>query len=179
MTKQTRLDARGAREKLKLRGNPYWGPKAGHELDLGYRRIKSGIGSWVMRRYVAETKTYTATTFAAADDRDEADGVNILSYRQAQIRARELAKAADEEERVAALGPPLDVSRAVADYVEERERRHDAHSLAGSKHNCRRRLAGLLAANPRLAKTPMAALTGSMLGELECDLRTRHDLKAS
>jgi hypothetical protein len=106
MTKRTRLDSRSAREKLKPRGAPYWA-EAGAKLDLGYRRIKAGVGSWVMRRYLEEKRTYLATTFAHADDKDEADGVNVLSYHQALVKARSLAQAADEEERLASLGPPL------------------------------------------------------------------------
>ena len=78
MAKRARLDSRSAREKLKPRGAPYWA-EAGAKVDLGYRRIKAGVGSWVMRRYVEETRTYVATTFARADDLDEADGVDILT----------------------------------------------------------------------------------------------------
>ncbi len=124
MAKQVRLDSRSAREKLKPRGAPYWA-EAGAKVDLGYRRLKAGVGSWAMRRYVEETRTYVATTFARADDLDEADGVDILNYHEAQAKARELAAAAAEEERLASLGPPLTVARAVEEYVEAREQRWD------------------------------------------------------
>jgi hypothetical protein len=139
MTKRTRLDSRSAREKLKPRGAPYWA-EAGAKLDLG-RRIKAGVGSWVMRRYLEEKRTYLATTFAHADDKDEADGVNVLSYHQALVKARSLAQAADEEERLASLGPPLSVARAVEEYVETREQRWEQHGGAASKGNARNRLA--------------------------------------
>ncbi len=92
MTKRTRLDSGSAREKLKPRGAPYWA-EAGAKVDIGYRRLKAGVGSWATRRYLEETRTYVATTFAHADDLEEADGVNILSYHQAQAKARELAQA--------------------------------------------------------------------------------------
>ncbi len=178
MTKRTRLDSPNAREKLKPRGNPYWA-EAGAKVDLGYRRIKAGVGSWAMRRYIEETRTYVATTFARADDLDEADGADVLNYHQAQAKARELAAAAVEEERIAALGPPLDVERAVEEYLEERERRHEQHGLAGAKTNARARLMRDVLSNKALASTQLALLTANHLAGLKLDKRTANDLKAA
>ena len=85
MTKRARLDTSAARAKLSPRGKPYW-TEAGAKVDLGYRRLNAGVGSWVMRRYIEETRTYAGATFAHADDdKEEANGVDILNYHQAQI----------------------------------------------------------------------------------------------
>jgi hypothetical protein len=68
LTPSASLDTRSAREKLKPRGAPYWA-EAGAKVGIGYRRLKAGVGSWVLRRYLGETRTYVATTFAHADDK--------------------------------------------------------------------------------------------------------------
>ncbi len=73
----------------------------------------------------------------------------------------------------------LTVARAIDEYLVERESRHDQHALAGSRSNARSRLKRLLAANPMLAETPMAALTVSLLAETKCDLRSKTDLAAA
>ena len=182
MAKRARLDSCSAREKLKPRGAPYWA-EAGAKVDLGYRRLKAGVGSWAMRRYVEETRTYVATTFARADDLDEADGVDILNYHEAQAKARELAAAAAEEERLARLGPPLTVARAVEEYVEAREQRWESHGGAGAKGNARNRLARHVLSDRALASTPLAALTANQLAAWLAgrahDQRTMHDFKAA
>ncbi len=184
MAKRARLDTRSAREKLKPRGAPYWA-EAGAKVDIGYRRLKAGVGSWVLRRYLKETRTYVATTFAHADDKDEADGVNVLSFHQAQAKARALAQAAAEEERLASLGPPLTVARAIEEYVEHREQRWEQHGGAGAKGNARNRLARQLLSDRALASTPLAALTASRLAawlaglELRAPARLVHDFKAA
>jgi hypothetical protein len=66
LTKTVRLDSRSAREKLKPRGNPYF-TEAGSQVDLGYRKLKTGVGSWVARR--RGDGRYVATTFERDGDR--------------------------------------------------------------------------------------------------------------
>jgi integrase len=60
-------------------------------LGLGYRRNKSG-GVWVMR--VADGKRSSwVRTIGAADDFAEADGIDVLTFWQAQDKVRSLARA--------------------------------------------------------------------------------------
>ena len=82
------LDSRAARARLKIRPKPYY-RSIDTELHLGYRKNKSG-GKWVMRRYVGGRQPYDVETIATADDTLDADGVAILSFRQAQAKVREL-----------------------------------------------------------------------------------------
>ena len=124
------------------------------------------------------TKNYSMVAFATADDIAEANGSTILSHRQALKRAAELAGETVEAERIAALGGPLTVSEAIDDYVAEREARHDLHGLAGARGGPRSRLARVLAANPTLGDTPLAAAV-ALLAAVTIDIRTRHDLGAA
>jgi integrase len=87
------LDSRAARARLKARGKPYY--RAIEEgLHLGYRRVKgrpgkpAAAGKWVLRHYVGNQK-YCVETVGIADDLSDADGVAVLSFGQAQALARE------------------------------------------------------------------------------------------
>jgi integrase len=81
------LETRTARGRLKARGKPYY-RAIEPGLHLGYRRPLVGAGKWVARHYIGG-EAYQVETLATADDYSDADGVAILSYRQAQAKARE------------------------------------------------------------------------------------------
>jgi integrase len=79
------LETRGARLKLKPRAEPYWrGVERG--THLGYRRLETKDGTWLIRRYTGAG--YRFTGIGTADDYSDADGVNCLTYNQATERAR-------------------------------------------------------------------------------------------
>ena len=60
--RDSRLDSRAAREKLKPSGKPYFRDLEPN-LHLGYRKGKHG-GKWVMRRYVGDER-YVVETIGA------------------------------------------------------------------------------------------------------------------
>jgi integrase len=82
------LESRSARAKLKVSGKPYYKP-IGEGLHLGYRKGAT-VGKWVARIYVGDQK-YVVETIATADDYEDANGERVLTFWQAQDRARELA----------------------------------------------------------------------------------------
>src|SRR5215831_5611748 len=82
------LESRSARAKLKASGKPYY-KAIGEGLHLGYRKGAT-VGKWVARIYVGDQK-YIVATIATADDYEDADGQRVLTFWQAQDRARELA----------------------------------------------------------------------------------------
>jgi integrase len=106
----TNLQTRTARLQLAVRGLPYW-VLLESGLHLGYRRLK-GTGKWLVRRYLGRgsTKNYEMRVIAQADDYSDADGEVILTYDQAQARAR------GRRYGDAPLGR-YEVSQAVADYI--------------------------------------------------------------
>ena len=91
IVRDNRFDSRAARERLKPSAKPYFRPLE-FNLHLGYRKGRHG-GKWIMRRYVGYER-YGVETIGAADDFADADGVEILTFYQAQSMARERAQAA-------------------------------------------------------------------------------------
>jgi integrase len=92
------LETRTARLRLEFRKKPYW-RGLDRALHLGYYRGAKG-GGWIGRRYAGQGR-YQETTLGTADDIQDADGVAVLSYSQAQARAREWFAA--EERKAAGL----------------------------------------------------------------------------
>src|SRR5262245_38902459 len=110
------LDTRAGRSKLTARKNPYW-----RTLDkgchIGYRRIVGKAGSWTLRVYVPgrTQNPYDLTVIGAADDLSDANGADVLSFYQAQDKARKLR---DDRSKSAAgiSNGPYTVSKALEDY---------------------------------------------------------------
>jgi integrase len=108
------LDTRTARSRLKARGKPYWrGLEPG--LHIGFRKPLSGAGKWLARHYVGD-QSYEVETIAIADDYSDADGVAVLSFHQAQT----LARTRMVQRAHAAVGKtgPLTVGDAMTAYLE-------------------------------------------------------------
>ncbi len=80
-----RLETRAARLKLSA-GMRYWMP-IGIGLALGYRRTKEGYGTWSARLMLSPNK-YALRALGTADDQQEANGVGVLTFYQAQAKAR-------------------------------------------------------------------------------------------
>jgi integrase len=149
--RDTKLETRAARERLKARGKPYW-----RELEpgchLGYRRLRGKAGRWVVRHYAGQ-QTYQTETIATADDYSDADGTAILSYRQAQAKARERMVA--RAQHAAGKRGPLTVRDAVESYLEFL----DAHRKSG--YDARRRAEAHI--YPEIGGVEVQALTAERL----------------
>jgi integrase len=106
------LDSRDARLKLKIRGKPYW-RSIGSGLHVGYRKGKDAR-RWVARIYVGGGQ-YVVESIGYADDFSDADGVNVLNFWQAQDLARQLAgkRTAKGGQRIR----PYTVGDAIKDYL--------------------------------------------------------------
>ena len=148
-----KLGSRTARTELAPAGKPYY--RALHEgLHLGYRKGKSA-GKWVARWYLGDG-SYKVETIAQADDAADANGIDILNFRQAQDAAREKY---DEHQR-SALGPPEperpytvgDAIRAYLDFLETHRK---------SAADARYRADALIL--PELGEVVCADLTKTML----------------
>jgi len=116
--RDARLETRTARLKLTPQRKPYW--KALTDgVHLGYRR-GARAGKWVVRAYMGEGG-YKTQTVATADDHIEANGEDVLTFAQAQDRARQVA-----ENLAAQTGRtgPYTVADAVEDYDAEHMRAH-------------------------------------------------------
>jgi integrase len=112
--RDTQLGSRAARERLKARGKPYW-REIDPGLHIGYRKARKGAGRWTERLYLGR-QTYETNTFATADDISDANGVDVLSFEQAQ---REVRRRRDERAHTAAgKGKRVTVSVALDHYLE-------------------------------------------------------------
>ena len=107
------LDSRDARAKLKVGGKPYW-RSIGSGLHVGYRKGKDAR-RWVARIYVGSGQ-YVVESIGHADDFADADGVSTLTFWQAQDLARQLAakRTAKGGQRMG----PYTVGDAIKDYLE-------------------------------------------------------------
>jgi integrase len=110
----------------------------GAGLHLGYWRGAAPVGKWLMRRYQGKgSQSYVLETLATADDIDDADHALILSFDQAQAKARQMH---GERSRVehgfpAKAGAALTVAdcvRAYLDALDRAGRAKDARTRAES-----------------------------------------------
>jgi len=148
-----KIGSRAAREKLKARGKPYFRP-LDRELHIGYRKGKTG-GAWVARWYVGGG-AYKVETIGTADDRQDADGVSIIDFAQAQTNARELhAQRKREAAGLPTDSGPYTVRRCAEDYLEwfgEHKK-----SIVDTKHRAHAHIL------PALGDRPCAELTTAEL----------------
>ena len=113
--REYRLETYDARSRLKARTEPYW--RQLHEgLFVGYRKGARG-GVWYARTY--EGGKYIKRKIGIADDYADADGVSILSYKQAAEKA--MAGIAPEKVFGYTVGDALD------DYMTELEARSKSY----------------------------------------------------
>src|SRR5262245_1428969 len=104
------LQTRTGRARLTPRGKPYK-VRLIPGVHLGYRAAQSGTGAWVVIASKGDG-TYWTDAFAHADDKQPADGQKVLSYEQAALRARALARG----DANAAADRPATISEAIASY---------------------------------------------------------------
>src|SRR4051812_29070995 len=82
------LKTKTARATLPVDMRPYW-QMVSPGVGLGYRRTASGAGRWIVRS--THGKQWLRK-FAIADDLENANGTTVLSYEQAQDRARSMVR---------------------------------------------------------------------------------------
>jgi integrase len=132
------LESRSARLRLKIRRRPYSGPSLARGIALMYRRNKTN-GTWVLKASNGRG-AYWTKAFALADDFEDADAKNVLTFYQAQDQAKKLARGDDG-------GPddaPITVDSALKAYRCDLEARE---------------------ANPYNAEWPRLHLTSALLGK--------------
>jgi integrase len=149
--KDSTLDTRTARGKLRPQGKPYF-RSIEPGLHLGYRRRKAGAGTWLARHYLGG-RDYEVERLGTADDFSDADGVAILDYWQAQEAAR---RRMVERARVAAgKTGPLTVDGVMVSYFEWLE------NEGRSSEDARWRYTAFI--QPRLGHLEVSALTDEIL----------------
>jgi integrase len=111
--RDNRLDKREARLKLAQRKEPYW-RLVSEGAHLGYYRGER-VGKWVARfRKPGSAGGYLKKTLGEADDVRDADGVAILTFKQADEAARSWFEG---QGRGLAASGPFTVSDALDEYL--------------------------------------------------------------
>lgn len=115
-SRDTDLSTPTARRRLKPKPNrsPYYRSIATGQF-LGYRKTKTGPGTWTARFYLG-TSRYKEETLGTADDEAPADGSKILDYPQA-VRAA-LAFEAGGSKPPLKPAAPYTVDQAMLSYLE-------------------------------------------------------------
>jgi hypothetical protein len=152
----SRLENRSNRLKLAVRWKPYDFTTISPGIALGYRRNQTA-GVWVVR--VADGKGGNWTKrVGLADDFEDADGTNVLTWWQAQDASRKLARGSDTDaER------PITVLEAVNAYETDLRARSGSVENAG---RIRKHLTSTLAIKPVaiLTARELAAWRDQLLG---------------
>lgn len=127
-TRDTRLETREARSRLKAGAKRYWRAIC-KGVAIGYRKGKTG-GTWYVRLY--RDGKHVLVSLGNADDHQDANGVTVLSYFQAQEKARALAATRVTEEDGAESG--YLVADAIQDYLKWYA--HNRKALAATRYTC-------------------------------------------
>ena len=181
--KDVRLESRAARERLKPRKKPYFRSiEAGRHV--GYYKGQRG-GSWLAR--MGGAGRYHEHRLGAADDVRDANGLDVLSFIQAQAAARdwfdELAREQDAKGGVATKT----VRNVVESYIEARDAREAARQGRSVKSSAAHKLTLHVLANEELAGMELHRLTAHELRRWRAELpgtaasrqRISNDFKAA
>jgi hypothetical protein len=113
LVRDSRLESREARSRLKMRKEPYW-RLISEGIHLGYYRGDRG-GIWHVRSRTPDGRRYIKTAIGKADDYAHADGKTTLSFSQAQEQARKFADRIIRGE--ANDHTPYTIQAAIDDYL--------------------------------------------------------------
>ena len=86
--KHARMESQSARARLKRGRQPHWQALVEGRVHLGWQCWKGDpVGRWLLRRYIGNNK-YRVQALGRADDAAPADGADVLSFAQAEAKAR-------------------------------------------------------------------------------------------
>jgi integrase len=154
--RDSKLETREARLRLKAGRRYFRG--IGDGLALCYRRTTDGYGTWAAR-VRGQDGRYAFRAIGMADDFEQADDERVLSYHQANDRAREIAK-----EGISTLAP-LTVREAAESYLEWYADHRKAYAETRAAIN-----AHIL---PKLGDKTVRELTAPMLRDWHRSLATK------
>jgi len=155
------IDSREARRKLAPQDMCHW-RSLERGLHLGYRRIKTGAGTWWARHYLGDQQ-YETESLGIADDLSDADGVAVLDYWQAQEKAR--GRMVQRAYAAAGKTGPYTVADAMEAYF--RFLGNDGrgkHTIRDAQYRDQAFI------RPKLGNTEVAALTADKLRQWRDDL---------
>jgi integrase len=147
--KDARINTRSARTSLQQRKEPYW-RSISKGLAVGYYKGATS-GAWIAKHFSTATGRRKAS-LGVADDFEDADGIRVLSFDQAQAKARDWATLKAQEDTGEVQAGAFTVAQAMTEYL--------AH-LTKAKRKPQDRTAAIAKAHilPTLGKVELAKLT--------------------
>lgn len=183
---ETRIQDRAARARLTPRDKPYWrGLSEG--VHLGYR-CGQRKGTWVARYMCPERRAYITSALGEADDILDADGREILSYKQAFDAALRWVEIATRGDPVQDNNPDISVAEAVEAYIAARNARRASQAGRAVKSDAASNLNRCVLEDKKLPLIRLADLVESDLRAWQLRLPRRkptslqrvvNDLKAA
>lgn len=156
---EVRLQERSARARLTAKHHPYW-RSISEGRHLGYYRGRRG-GSWIARCRPPDGGEYVTKSLGTADDLVDADGVEILNWRQALDEALAWFEQVEKPGFIEAA--ELTVQTAVEEYAAMRDARDSARAGRPLRSDGRSRLTRYVVVDEQLAKVRLLDLTESDL----------------
>jgi hypothetical protein len=145
--RSSKLEDRTNRLKLSVRGKPHHFTTISPGVALGYRRGKDR-NAWVVRVADGKGGNWTKNLPGIPDDHEDANGESVLTFWQAQDKARVLARGTVE------TGKPITLAEALDDYEDDLRTRG---GLTGNVSRVHHHLP------PSLASKPVAMLEAKEL----------------
>lgn len=152
---EVRLQERTARARLAPKHHPYW-RSVSEGRHLGYYRGSRG-GSWIARCRPPDGGAYLTKSLGTADDIVEANGAEVLNWRQALDAALAWFERVENPGFVDAAD--LTVQMAVEEYAAMRDARDSARAGRPLRSDGRSRLTRYVVVDAQLAKVKLAELT--------------------
>jgi integrase len=112
--KDARINTRSARTSLQQRKEPYW-RSISKGLAVGYYKGATS-GAWIVKHFSTATGRRKAS-LGVADDFEDADGIRVLSFDQAQAKARDWATLKAQEDTGEVQSGAFTVAQAMAEYL--------------------------------------------------------------
>ncbi|WP_263355417.1 tyrosine-type recombinase/integrase [Acidicapsa acidisoli] len=112
--KDARINTRSARTSLQQRKEPYW-RSISKGLAVGYYKGATS-GAWIAKHFTVATGRRKAS-LGVADDFEDADGIRVLSFDQAQAKARDWASLKAQEDTGEVQSGGFTVAQAVDEYL--------------------------------------------------------------
>ena len=136
--RSSKLETRTNRLALPVQRKPHCFTTIAPGIALGYRRGKDR-NAWVLRASDGKGGNWLKNLPGIPDDHEEANGESVLTFWQAQDKARVLARGTVE------TGKPISVAEALSDYADDLRTRG---GLTGNVSRVRHHLPPALAAKP-------------------------------
>lgn len=161
--RDSRLENRAARQRLRLSQRPHW-RTISVGCHIGYYKGPEG-GTWVARHRSSSSKNkYIQKRIGQADDLLDANGDDILDFREAQEAAQRWFHQLAQFSGLRASR--YTVSDALDDYLE----RFTGKSLEKTRHTIERHI------RPTLGKELVVELTTARLSKFQSDLANRQSV---